>query len=286
MATNPCNVAPAFRVDPLPKPGVFMSTLDAQFDNYPFYLSLGLTCEDIRPDFDFNAANSWIAGTYCVPGETFARPDTSFVAGFTWPSIPGPIIGSASNYGFSIYVQVTQNGVVTPRGRYNVGYLLDNPACVDDVPTSAGYHQVITDDLTGTFPIVIGEDGITSVVINVSDYQGVPPFTGTVVCDADTTEYNDDLTGFIRWPGGDPELNYVVDCITGIVDPEALWCCVTEGQCCVTPSAAGPRFLIPPPEGPRNPVEENSTAPVLNQAIYLSNYTFQFVNNFGRVPRK
>jgi len=285
MATNPCNVAPAFRTDPAVKAGVFVGTLDAQFDNYPFYLGLGLTCADIRPDFDFNAANSWIAGTYCVPGETFARPDTTFVAGFTWPNIPGPIIGMADSYGFSILVQVTQNGSVIQRGRYNVGYLLNTPACAGSDPTSSGYSQIITDNLTGTFPIVIGEDGITSVAIFVSDYQGTPPFSGSIDCGTGPTNYSDNITGFIRWPGGDPELNYVVDVITGIVDPEALWCCVTQGVCCSAPPVgSGGKFLIPP-NNPPLPGEENATTPVLNKAIYLSNYTFQFVNNFGRVNK-
>lgn len=67
---------------------------------------------------------------------------------------------------------------------------------------------------------------------------------------------------------------------------DAWFCCATSAHnCCGSPPAAAPKFLIPPSGSPA-PGEENATTPVLNKAIYLSNYTFQFVNNFGRVPKQ
>jgi hypothetical protein len=69
-------------------------------------------------------------------------------------------------------------------------------------------------------------------------------------------------------------------------DFNSWWCCAAAARGCTEGCGGGAlyggRFLIPPTDPPA-PGEENATTPVLNQAIYLSNYTFQFTNNFGRV---
>jgi hypothetical protein len=73
--------------------------------------------------------------------------------------------------------------------------------------------------------------------------------------------------------------------LSDLVGFDAWFCCASTGfNCCGGPPAAVPKFLIPPSSTPA-PGEENATTPVLNKAIYLSNYTFQFTNNFGRVKK-
>jgi len=284
MAISPCNTPEFIGTSPTTTDGIIKSSLDAQLLNYPFFLSLGLTCEDVRPDFDANVAGAWITGNYVASGATFNRPSESDIAGFTWPSIPGPIIGMADSYGFSINVAVTQGGVTVQRGKYNIGYLLQPPACNGGNPESS-YSQVITDNLTGTFPIVIGEDDITGVQIFVSDYDGAPPYVGVIDCGTGPTNYFDNITGIIRWPGGTPEIPLTYDVVDAINDAEGLWCCVTEGYpCCVAPTIAGNSFLIPRPENPE-PVEENISTPLLNSVLYLSNHSYQFTANYGRIKK-
>ncbi|HKY45376.1 MAG TPA: hypothetical protein VJM50_19950, partial [Pyrinomonadaceae bacterium] len=43
-----------------------------------------------------------------------------------------------------------------------------------------------------------------------------------------------------------------------------------------------PHFLIPRSDTP-DPVEEKASVPMLNALIKLSNHTYQFIRNFGRV---
>lgn len=67
-----------------------------------------------------------------------------------------------------------------------------------------------------------------------------------------------------------------------------LWfCCAaapfgcTEG--CGASIPMGGRFLIPPPANPGP--GENVSTPILGTPLYLSNHTFQFTANYGRVPK-
>lgn len=296
MAFNPCNLRTSFRNDPKTSDGVIGQSLDVQLNNYPFYLSLGLTCADIKPDFDANAAGPWIAGTFLSHGESFARPTVGDIV-FTFPNIPDfytTDVSWGSNYGFGVSVTeivINPDGLSTSqisRGSLDVAYMVTGSACgggPGDPNPLIHYEQVITDSLTGTFPIVIGAGTTVGVIIGVTGYNGPPPFTGVQACALTTTTFSDNITGNLVWPNPQPEIPYSYSSVTGINDPEALWCCVTEGVCCSAPPVgSGGKFLIPP-NNPPLPGEENATTPVLNKAIYLSNYTFQFVNNFGRVNK-
>lgn len=68
------------------------------------------------------------------------------------------------------------------------------------------------------------------------------------------------------------------------IDVEQWFCNVTS--CCGVPSnpSTASHFLIPASSTP-NPVEEKASVPILRNAVYLSNHTFQFVRNFGRLNK-
>jgi len=63
-----------------------------------------------------------------------------------------------------------------------------------------------------------------------------------------------------------------------------LWWCAHSGCCAPVETFYGGRFLIPPPASPL-PGEEGVTTPLLFTPIYLSNHTFQFVANYGRINK-
>lgn len=68
------------------------------------------------------------------------------------------------------------------------------------------------------------------------------------------------------------------------VDVNKWFCCRTE--CCGTgiPIGGGSAFLIPGADMP-SPVQENSSTPLIKTPVYLSNHTWAFRNNFGRLPK-
>jgi len=69
-------------------------------------------------------------------------------------------------------------------------------------------------------------------------------------------------------------------------DFDAWWCCATvDFNCCGGPPVGRKSgFLIPRPETPEIG-DENISTPVFELPLYLSNYTAQFTNNFGRVKK-
>lgn len=81
----------------------------------------------------------------------------------------------------------------------------------------------------------------------------------------------------VSWPGA-PLASFL-----NTINFDKWWCCASAPQGCCTPAGPPPpQFLIPRPASP-TPVQQNSSIPPLQQMIFLSNYTFQFVNDFGRV---
>jgi len=68
-------------------------------------------------------------------------------------------------------------------------------------------------------------------------------------------------------------------------DFDAWWCCATvDFNCCGGGGGKKSGFLIPRPETPEIG-DENISTPPFELPLYLSNYTAQFTNNFGRVKK-
>lgn len=89
--------------------------------------------------------------------------------------------------------------------------------------------------------------------------------------------------------GGDvnSEMTYAINSLSEPFDEEEWWCCNATGCVpggCGATAFYGGRFLIPPPATPA-PGEENSTTPILFTPLYLANYTYQFIKNYGRVKK-
>lgn len=63
------------------------------------------------------------------------------------------------------------------------------------------------------------------------------------------------------------------------------WFC-ENSNCCGSgiPIGGGSQFLIPGPDMP-DPVQQNSTVPLIKTPVYLANHTWSFRNNFGRLPQ-
>lgn len=71
----------------------------------------------------------------------------------------------------------------------------------------------------------------------------------------------------------------------GIFSNYDSWFCCASGSfnCCGT-FIPGPHFLIPRPDsGSLLPGQLQSSTPALQKMHFLSNYTFQFTNDFGRI---
>jgi len=219
--------------------------------------------------------------TYAQSGTSLARPTAGFV---NWTNPGSPTEGN-SNYGVTIkVVEFLYPGFIpVNRGK------LDLAAVITVLGTcpgpTASYTYEANDQFTGTWPIVVVGNpqpgDCIGYSIQIAPYEGaLVPAEGYVDCgggDAvlygSSPAYPDDI-GFT--------LNY--NTLSGFTDTEEMWCCVSEGYgCCASPSAFfGGRFLIPPPTNPQ-PGEEGITTPLLYTPIYLSNHTFQFINNYGRV---
>jgi len=88
-------------------------------------------------------------------------------------------------------------------------------------------------------------------------------------------------------PGSIP-FNYSAWIATGqrvtSIDINKWFCNVTS--CCGTgfPVGGGSQFLIPGPDM-KEPVQENSSIPLIKTPVYLANHTWAFKNNFGRLPK-
>ncbi len=69
------------------------------------------------------------------------------------------------------------------------------------------------------------------------------------------------------------------------VNYHTWFCCASAGfNCCEPAGNPGPHFLIPRPNsGSLLPGQLQSSTPALQKMIFLSNYTFQFTNDFGRI---
>lgn len=195
---------------------------------------------------------------YAIYSETFMNtiPSILFGAGYDCatakPIALASIAGIADNLvqnGYSFGVPTAPELAMTLVGG---GYTFQGPGFYGEVSnTTAGY----ADGTTFPWPLIVGD---TADLYSL--FQSGNPILGWV-------EFNRtlpllDMTNF---------------------DFETWWC--YWSGCCTPPIGSGPKFLIPRPLIPQ-PGEENVSTPVLNKAIYLSNYTFQFVNNFGRVKKQ
>lgn len=290
MALSPC-IGPDFLnyTTRTGQPG--SRTLDQFFSPIPGYFDMGYGCALIKEAaFDPTiAALATDTGTYLKPGQAFPRTSLANII-FDWPTPvedmrwTGPF--NPSNFGFAIEVIILRGEVRESRGFFSVGYMqVASPTCpVDDNAPHFTFEQVIHDGLIGYFPIVIGEDGVTGIIFPSAPYAGPPPFTGTVEClDVTTVCYND--LGDVRWPGSFLN-NYTFDAFSSVRDAEGMWCCLSFGHDCCgpAPTSTPPGFLIPRPVNPQ-PGEENISTPPFEIPLYLSNYTAQFTNNFGRVKK-
>jgi len=286
---NPCENGTYLTYTPASsEDGLTGGNLASQFANYPFYLSLGLTCDQIRPDFDANIPG-WTSGFYLKNGNEFAKPTVGNIIFTPQPTIDVPVSGPNLSMpdGFSVAVTELRSDGNIDRGTLDIGYYVTAINCDPVDGLTATFEQVITDNLTGAWPIVIGDGNTTGISIGINNYNGpVSPFIGVQTCNGEDTLFQTSQPGARNWAPGIP--TYPVsgyEVVSGIINPDDLFCCVTEGQCCDAPpvgSATG--FLIPRPENPA-PVEENISTPLLNTALYLSNHTYQFTANYGRVPK-
>jgi len=87
--------------------------------------------------------------------------------------------------------------------------------------------------------------------------------------------------------GVNSEMNYTINSLSEPFDEDEWWCCNATG--CVPGGCGaavffGGRFLIPSPGIPA-PGEENISTPLLRTPLYLSNHTYQFTKNFGRIKK-
>lgn len=272
-------------------------TLNMFFEQFPAYFEAGYGCALIREAaFDpIIAALETDTGTYLKPGQSFPRTSLANI-NFTWPppyederwTLPN----NPQNFGFAVEVIVIRSGVQESRGFFSVGYMqVASPTCPsdDNVPHFT-FEQVVHDGLTGYFPIVIGEDGVTGIIFPSAPYAGPPPFTGVVECLDSTVTCSNDLGNPI-WPSSWSN-NYTFDAFTTVRDAEGMWCCLSFGyDCCGTPPIGGPTtgFLIPPPLIP-GVGEEKVSSPILRMPLYLVNHTFSWgdtsVQSLGTVPKR
>lgn len=258
----------------------------------------GDTCAQVRADYDASINDFlWPSDTFIQVGSSFSKPT---LGDTTWSDPASPSFDNR-NFGFSLLVSVfVDDGAGSyssvSRGKLNVSASIDSaPTCVPfgdgfNAPQS-NYITTIEDDLTGTWPVVIQAAGTAGNIVGISfsmhNYEGSHVgYTGTDCCppgphcsgyDGSTYVYPD---GMVYSPS--------FQMLVGYTDLDAQFCCLASGQGCVECGGAvgsvNPHFLIPPPADPE-PVEEKSTAPTLEQFIKLSNHTFQFTRNFGRVKK-
>lgn len=295
MSNSPCNSDQYLLFESLEGIGGGQN-LDGQLNFYGFFLSLGLTCADIRPDFDANTGpGGWEAGNYLKNGDSVSNPQGGL--DITWPpnELTWNLFEFSANKGFSIEVTEFKyagaGNAPTPvsLGILNVGWILDSVSCSETGFPTLQFKHVMENGIGG-MPLVIGSGDTVGFSIAFGPYSGPAPFTGTLECGAQTTNFLDNVSGNQTW-GPNYDNQYPVLFTTpgtfhkfvGVSDLEALWCCVTAGyDCCSGPSSNpyAPHFLIPPPTTPA-PGEENVTQPPLKSLLLLSNHTFQFPANYG-----
>lgn len=269
---------------------VATTTLDDLFNQVPQYLGMGYDCALVR-QYVFDELITAItvdpsAKSRVKPGQSFARPGAGGGGvTITWPPIvdyPVSTETAPRGSGVDIAVTVRKGNVSEDRGSLSIAYAqFDAAECVDNLPY-AKFSQLITDNLTGSFPVVIGENGVTGINIFVTAYSGPPPWTGTVGCLDATTIFQDTITA--QASPSLVTLSITYDAFVSTKDVEGMWCCLSAGyDCCGAPPIGNPYapgFLIPPP--PEQSVgEENVSQPPLNSLLFLTNHTFQFPNNFG-----
>lgn len=276
---------------------------DNIFTNYTDALTGGATCVNtkITYDNDVGAGQAYIGAGYIKPGDSLARPSFGSI------TVTPPVTPTLDNtqYGFSVLVsEFIQNGTQSltevDRGALHICWAIDGPVgCTTDpnnpafnVP-QANYVLHIDDNLTGTFPIVIGPSNTLGATgsFSISFHSYIGPhagFTGSKTCTpsgpASTVSYSG--TTYVG-PVSGASLSVVADSLTGFTDTPDGWCCLSSGfNCCGAGLPPGPHFLIPRPDpGSLMPGQSNSSTPPAQQLMFLSNYTFQFVNNFGRVGK-
>lgn len=161
--------------------------------------------------------------------------------------------------GFSAFV----NPVLGAGSPPDYGNVFNRVAVPDDITPGADYSA--TTFVEG-FPVMNGTpvDG-TWNLLSVKTFAAFPSTNpGTL-----PTAYGAWLPDVLR--------------ITSI-DINKWFCNVT--QCCSAgiPANGAASFLIPQLEMPA-PVEEKSSVPLIKSAVYLSNHSFQFIRNFGRLPK-
>lgn len=297
MALTPC-IGPDFLnySSRTGQPG--SATLNDFFAQIPSYFEMGYGCALIREAaFDPIIANITAnPGNYLKPGQAFNRTTLGNII-FDWPApfedVRWTLPNNPSNFGFGIQVRINRSGVFESRGTFSVGYMQTSaPPCpTDDNAPHFTFERVVHDGLTGYFPIVIGEDGVTGINFIPGAYQGPPPFVGTVECLDYTVNCFNDIVGNTFWSSG-IENSYTYDAFSSVRDAEGMWCCLSFGyDCCSTPPIGGPTtgFLIPPPLVP-GPGEENVSSPILKMPLYLVNHTFSWgdtsVKSLGTVPKR
>jgi hypothetical protein len=296
--------------------GVSGTNLDQAFAVYPAALAGGTSCTDLYNNqfvYDMGPDGNFISAQAMANGQVFNRPTVSDLT-FSWPTGLTGFETLKTSYGFSVFVSVyTDNGTDYPIandwGTLNVGYIITSAMCAVDPSdghskVQAVYTEIVTDLMTGTWPITIGVStygGQTIVGYSVGPRNGYyfgPRGLGTpsspypVVCAYDSYNFVGDVASWgsnSQWPSGTPitiHMPMTYDIVTGITDDAALWCCLTAGYSCCGGGGGTDRmgFLIPRPATP-TPGQESSSVPVLGKLLYFANHTFQFVNNFGRTKQ-
>ncbi len=214
-------------------------------------------------------------------------------------------------YGAGTPLQFYSQGISTYFGRVWSEHALDRLPCdlVNNGMTPAEAKQYIIDNLTDILArqyVVYGSilicdaaltpHGTPTGFIGWFEYPPVADFNNPVFVKGGAIN-SDPLVTFTEngtWDAFEaqsfasigPSNFYSWDASLTVVtslDVNAWFDCA-YGACSSGGSTPGPHFLIPRPDPlSLTPGQMNSSTPALKKMVFLSNYTFQFVNNFGRV---
>jgi hypothetical protein len=227
------------------------------------------SCTLVKSVYDSNIAGGLPLG-FLQDGSSIQRPTQSNI-GLTYT---GPVSTTA---GFSLEFKTADiNGNLSSIGFIDIGYIY--PTAPSDGCNFGNPTLTFADRLSGTWPIVIGQNGVYGYTISSVPFAG-NQFTGDYQCPPGTHHNYPGFQG-VLWHGVCLVMGNL-SFVTGVDAPD-LWCCVSAGfNCCGAGGTDRTGFLIPRP-ATLTPGQENSSVPVLNKLLYFANHTFQFHNNFGR----
>lgn len=175
----------------------------------------------------------------------------------------------AGSFGTQWFNSVAQNGSVIPRPTQGLW-----PVSGTGSLYGATWTVMVDGVAQGTFSNTVTA-GSESFVDNIT--AGFPLVMGV---NANRVEFVRTLT----IADGDMSTSLSLSMLASF-DFQTWWCCAAASSGCTAGCGAAltpvGSFLIPTPSNP-DPVAAQSTTPILNTPLYLSNHTFALPNNFGR----